>query len=169
MPQPASELLEEIRGLKGEKRIISGVDKRGRLDVFIYSKGQDRVYQIKLESIRPGLRGPHHGYHLVGVGDEVCAGDDVIEKIMNNGWEMNSYERFLEKISKLSQEHKPIMITAAALIPEGSYDVFSSLPPDSPLYEDMLARLPVRIDGRLSSELNRQLDRQRLGTSTYIA
>ena len=168
MPQPAGELLEEVCSLQGEKRFIAGVDRRGRIDLFIYSKERDTVYQVKLESIRPALRGDSYGYHLVGVGDEICAGDELIERIMEKGWELNDPEKMLEKVNKIQAQGWLAIPIRSYLGSDGLYGVFSSIPP-GPFYDELLQKLPRSIDGKLSSGLDRYLDRNRLGTSTYIA
>lgn len=169
MSQPAGELLEEILGLSGERRFIVGVDSRGRIDIFVYSKQHDKVYQFKLESIAPGLKGKYWGYHLVGVGDEICAGDDIIDEIMKYGWVTDDPQKMLEMANKLRSKYRTGLMPSAGLGSEDEHGVFSSIPTNPPLYENLKTKIPKRIDGRLSSDLGLHLDRQRLGSSTYIA
>ena len=166
MSQPASELLSEIMKINGEKRAVVGIDSRGRVDIFLYVQQHDKVYQVKLESIRPGLKGNYHGYHLSGVGDELCVSDEIIESIMNFGWFVEKSERFVERVEKIYSRFGGL---SAILAPEDSYELFSSLPPDYPVYKQLKAKLPKNIDGRLSSDLDLHLSKQKLGSSTYIA
>lgn len=166
MSQPASELLSEIMKINGEKRAIVGVDKRGRVDIFVYVQQHDKVYQVKLESICPGLKGNYEGYHLSGVGDELCASDEVIENIMNCGWVVEKPERFVERVEKIYSRFGGL---SAILDAEGDYELFSSLPPDYDVYKQLKLKLPKNIDGRLSSDLDLHLSKQKLGSSTYIA
>ena len=169
MSGPAGEILDEINDFRGKKKAIIGSDERGRIDIFIFVEEKDKVYQIKLESIRPRLKGGFYGYQLAGVGDEICAGDDVIEEIMDRGLDFDEPEEILERASKINPESVIVVAPMISMYSEGDYDILSSPIPQDPNYKELLSKLPNRIDGMLNSDLESYLAKKRIGSSTYIA
>ena len=169
MVQPAGELLEEIMSIGGQRRVLIGRDNRGRTDVFVYCERKDRVYHIKIERIRPRLKGNMGGYDVEGFGDELCASDGLIENIMQNGFMLEKKDETLERLHKYASEGRHAMMEVGGLDVEGPTELFYAMRDSDPDNVAALRRqLSKNIDGKLSAELNAHLLKRQLGSDSYI-
>jgi len=174
MVQPAAELLDEAMEQSGVKKVMVGNDGRGRVDMFIYCEQKDKVYQMKVEEIRPRLKGNFYGYDIIGVGDEVCASDDLIDRIMKYGFDLTRGgeipERLAKAVKKAGDENKISVVKIGTLErTTGPHDMFYTGMHSNPEVVTKLRQtLPKRIDGALSAELDSIMFKRNLGTNSYI-